>query len=148
MILTRPTRMATAVAVAAIAAAGITGIAAAAKGGGQNPKPPKEPNAKPLVISGFVEDLYPGVASTLQVRVTNANNVAIAVASVVVQASDAGPQCPASVLTFTPPSPGQVIGATATAIVTVSVTMASDAPDQCQGATFPLRFTVTGTKSK
>ncbi len=139
------TRVAAALVVAALAAAGATQIATAAKGGGGGAKPS---SAKPLVVSGFVEGLYPGATSTLLVTVTNDNNVAIAVASMRVDASDAGPDCPASVLMFTPPAPGQVIAARATATVPVAVAMASDAPDACQGATFPLRHTVTGAKAR
>ena len=142
------TRVAAALVVAALAAAGAAQLATAAKGGGGGGGGPKPSTAKPLVVSGFVEGLYPGATSTLQVAVTNDNNVAIAVASVRVDASDAGPECPASVLTFTPPPAGQVIAAAASANVPVTVTMASDAPDACQGATFPLRHTVTGTKAR
>jgi len=150
----RRTRVAVAIVAAALAAAGAAQLATAAKGGngggggGGGGGGPKPANAKPLVVSGFVEGLYPGGTSTLQVTVTNDNNVAIAVASVRVDASDAGPSCPASVLTFTPPPAGLFIAAGATTNVPVGVTMAADAPDACQGATFPLRHTVTGTKAR
>jgi hypothetical protein len=140
---TRATGVA-AVAVVALAVVGITGIATAAKGGGGS----RGANPKPLIVNGSVEGLFPGVPNILQVSVTNENNTAIAVASVVVQASDAGPECPASVLTFTPPPPGQVITAGATANVPVTVEIAADAPDACQGATFPLRHTVTAIRAK
>jgi len=141
----RPSSVVAAVAVAALAVAGVAGIATAAKGGngsGGGPDP------KPLVVSGSVEGLLPGVPNVLNISVTNSNKSAIAVRTVTVSATDASAGCPASVLSFTPRAPGQVIAAEATALVPVAVVMAADAPDACQGSTFPLRYTVAATKAK
>jgi hypothetical protein len=128
----RCAKVAAAVVAAALGALGLGGWAVAAKA--DKPK-------------GSVAGLYPGGTATLEVSVTNTNGVAVAVESVSVEATDAGPGCPASVLTFTSPSPGQVIGRDATATVPVGVSMAAQAPDDCQGATFPLRHTVTGSRA-
>jgi hypothetical protein len=145
----RPSSVVTAVAVAALAVAGIAGLTFAAKGGtGNGNGNANGPDPKPLVVSGSVEGLLPGVPNVLNISVTNSNKSAIAVRTVTVSATDASAGCPASVLSFTPRSPGQRIAAEATALVPVSVIMAADAPDACQGSTFPLRYTVTATKAK
>ena len=145
----RPSGVVTAVAVAALAVAGIAGIAAAAKGGnGSGNGNANGPDPKPLVVSRSVEGLLPGVPNVLNISVTNSNKSAIAVRTVTVSATDASAGCSASVLSFTPRAPGQVIAAEATALVPVSVVMAADAPDACQGSTFPLRYTVSATKAK
>jgi len=140
-----------AVAVAALAVAGIAGVTFAAKGGNGNGNGSANgngPDPKPLVVSGSVEGLLPGVPNVLNISVTNSNKSAIDIRTVTVSATDASAGCPASVLSFTPRSPGQRIAAEATALVPVSVVMAADAPDACQGSTFPLRYTVTATKAK
>jgi hypothetical protein len=139
----RRTTVAAAAVAAALGAVGVADWAVAAKGG-----KPTGANPKPLTVTGSVADLFPGGTARLDVVVTNTNNAAIAVTSVDVEATDAGPSCRASVLTFATPPPGQVIEAGQTSSLPVAVTMAEGAPDACQGVTFPLRHTVTGTRAR
>jgi hypothetical protein len=94
-------------------------------------------------IGGEVEGLYPGAAATLEATVTNPHPFAIRVTNAGATVLDAGTGCPASMLQVDDAEPDVVIPAHSTGTVSLRVRMSRSAPDACQGATWPLRFTGT-----
>ena len=100
--------------------------------------------ADEFTVGGDIAGLYPGAEMTLDAEVTNPFPFAIRVVSVSVAVADAGPGCPASVLSVSGSTDAVEVPAGRVGIVPLDVRMSSDAPDACQGATWPLRFTATG----
>jgi hypothetical protein len=92
-------------------------------------------------LSGEVDGLYPGAQVTLEATVTNPHPFAIRVTDAGATVLDAGSACPASMLQVERAEPNVVIGAHSTGTVSLQVRMSRRAPDACQGATWPLRFT-------
>lgn len=97
-----------------------------------------------FTIAGEIDGLYPGAARTLDATVTNPYPFAIRVSSVTVIVGDAGPSCPATMLEVGGSAGGVEVAGHATGIVLLEVRMEMRAPDACQGATWPLRFTASG----
>lgn len=93
-----------------------------------------------FTISGEVDGLYPGVRATLEARVTNPHPFSIVVTSVTAVAADARASCPASMLEIEGTAEPVEVPARETAVVLLAVRMDRDAPDACQGATWPLTF--------
>lgn len=93
-----------------------------------------------FTVSGEVHGLYPGVEATLAATVVNPQSVELLVTSTDVDVGDASAQCPADVLTFAGAAQDVLIAAGETGTVPIPVRMAADAPDTCQGASWPLTF--------
>lgn len=94
-------------------------------------------------LAGEVGGLYPGVNTTLDVEVTNPYRFAIRVISTTVTVLDARPACPASMLEIGDSQAPVEVPPGGVATVPLAVHMSADAPDACQGATWPLEFTGT-----
>jgi hypothetical protein len=136
-----------AVAALAVAAglAALYGVAEAARGGGGGGD--RGANA-PLTITGDVEGLYPGGAAPLSLRIANPHPFDVTVSSLRVEVRDPGGGCPAATLSVDEPPVGTVLPRRSTATVPVMIRMPTTAPDACQGAAFPLEYTVTAVKSR
>lgn len=91
-------------------------------------------------ISGEIDGLYPGVDATLEARVTNPHPFGIEVNSVAVIVADASSRCKASMLTVDGSSESVNVPPGGTGTIPLAVEMDRDAPDGCQGATWPLEF--------
>jgi hypothetical protein len=91
-------------------------------------------------ISGNVAGLYPGAQLPLVLTVTNPEHFAIVVTTLSVSIGAAAPGCAAVNLTATSFSGQLQVPAGGTATLSVHVAMAHSAPDACQGAVFPLRY--------
>jgi hypothetical protein len=94
-----------------------------------------------FTVSGDIDGLYPGAVTMMDAHVTNPWEVAIQVTSVVVDVSDAGPDCPASVLHFAASTGSVDVAPLSHAVVPVEVTMDASAGDACRGASWHLEFT-------
>jgi hypothetical protein len=100
--------------------------------------------ADELSVAGEIRGLYPGAEMTLDAEVTNPYPFAIRVVSVSVSVADAGPGCPASMLSVSGSTHTIEVPARSVGFVPLAVRMSTGAPDACQGATWPLSFTATG----
>ncbi len=98
-----------------------------------------------FVLSADLSGLYPNVDADFPVSVTNPADFAIAVQSASVAIGDANPSCTATYLTARSFSGDVVVPAHGSATFPIHLHMAGSAPDACQGATFPLTFTATGS---
>lgn len=97
-----------------------------------------------FTVAGEIVGLYPGAVRTLDATVTNPYPFAIRVSSVAVVVDDAGPNCPAAMLEVGGSVGSVEVAGRATGTVPLEVRMQLMAPDACQGATWPLRFTAIG----
>jgi len=93
-----------------------------------------------FTISGAVGGLYPGLTTLLRVQVTNREQFAIVVTSVVTTVEDAAPACPATYLSVAPFAGTVRVAVGASAPVELTVTLRRAAPRGCEGATFPLLY--------
>lgn len=98
-------------------------------------------------ISGSVAGLYPGAHLPLALKVTNPQHFAIVVTTISVSAGNAKPGCGAANLKATSFAGKLHVPAGGSAVVTVQVTLAHSAPNACQGAVFPLRYTGAASKA-
>lgn len=98
-------------------------------------------------ISGNVAGLYPGAHFPLVLTVTNPEHFAIVVTTLSVAVGNAKPGCGAANLTATSFSGHLPVPASGTAATKVKVTLAHSAPNACQGAVFPLRYTGVAIKA-
>jgi hypothetical protein len=96
-----------------------------------------------FAISGEVDGLFPGADVTLDARVTNPHPFAIRVMSTSATVLDASEGCPASMLQVGDSQAPVEVPPGGTGIVPLDVRMSRNAPDACQGVTWPLRFTGT-----
>jgi hypothetical protein len=94
-------------------------------------------------IAGEVDGLFPGADMTLDAEVTNPYPFAIRVISTTVTVLDASPACPASMLEIGDSHATVEVPPGGTGTVPLDVRMSLNAPDACQGATWPLEFTGT-----
>ncbi|MGZ5398148.1 MAG: hypothetical protein ACXWEI_22650 [Mycobacterium sp.] len=100
----------------------------------------------PFVIRGDVADLYPGVTKKYTVTLTNTNSFAIVVTDISLKVDDASKRCKKQNLS-SPGFHGQVVvPARSTASVKVPISMATRAPDACQGAKFSLTYSGSGRR--
>lgn len=97
-------------------------------------------------IGGSVNGLYPGLTKPLKLTVSNPQHFAIVVTSVTVAVGNASQACGAANLSVTHFSGRRRVGAKGSARVTLEVTLAHSAPDACQGAVFPLRYSGRAVK--
>lgn len=123
-------------AVLLLAVAAGTGLAAAASG---SPPPTRAP--RPFTISGAVDGVFPGRTSQLRLTVRNTTErKRLRVVSLTVAVGDAAPGCDAGQLTIGPFSGSIKLRRRQAKTVTLPATLARNAPDACQGASFPLTF--------
>lgn len=94
-------------------------------------------------IAGEIDGLYPGAEATLDARVSNPHPFGILVTSTTVTVLDASPACGASALEIGGLQAAFVVPPGGTGSVPLQVRMRLDAPDACQGATWPLAFVGT-----
>jgi hypothetical protein len=97
-------------------------------------------------IAGSVGGLFPGRTLPLVLTVTNPLKVAITVTSISAAVSDASSACSAGNIKVTLFAGQLVVKAGMTAQATVEVTMLHAAPNACQGARFPFRYTGVGAE--
>jgi hypothetical protein len=93
---------------------------------------------------GTVTGQYPGAQPTTVPLVLHNDGQAPFVLTTVVP-SDVPGDCPASAWRLDPPADLPTVPPSATVTVQVTVAMATDAPDSCQGATLAVPVTVSGT---
>lgn len=98
-------------------------------------------------IAGEVDGLYPGAEATLDARVTNPYPFAIRVIATGGTVLDASQACPASMIEIAASQATVEVPAGETATVQLHVRMSRNAPDACQGATWPLAFTGTAVET-
>ncbi len=98
-------------------------------------------------ITGTVAGLSPGRALPLVLTVTNPQRYAITVASISTTAGNASSSCPAADVTVSAFAGQLPVGAGRTVSTTVTVTMRHSAPDGCQAAVFPFRYTGAAARS-
>lgn len=122
---------------------------------GVPPGPPDDTPAQPQTfeLRGDLAEVYPGFDGTLTVTLTNPHRFAIVVNSIEVAvgpptgvAVGDGP-CLASHLEVDEFSGDREVGRLGTAIQGLDARMSSDAPDACQGASFPLSYSGTATRA-
>lgn len=101
---------------------------------------PAAVNASAFTISGKVGGLYPGALRSLTLTVANHQPYAIVVTSLTTTVGAASAACGASNLTVPAFSGHLTVPANGQAKTTVQVKMAHAAPNACQHAVFPLRY--------
>lgn len=94
-------------------------------------------------ISGEIDGLYPGWHGVLEAHVTNTLDVPIRVEQVsgVVDGGSSG--CTSSTITIIPTKTSLELAPGESGTVALDTAMRSDAGDECQGVSFPVRFTGT-----
>jgi hypothetical protein len=91
-------------------------------------------------IGGSVAGLYPGLTTGLVLTVVNPQHYAIVVTSITTKVGMPKAGCDASNLTVSAFSGHLKVGARRAAQLSVPVTLIHAAPDACQGAVFPLKY--------
>jgi LPXTG-motif cell wall-anchored protein len=89
--------------------------------------------------------LYPGADVSVPVSVHNPARYQLAVHTAQVRVGDANPGCTATNLEATSYSGDVVAPPRRDTAIPIRMHMLTTAPDACQGATFPLSFTATGS---
>jgi hypothetical protein len=91
-----------------------------------------------------VHGLYPNGTVTASVTVDNPQSRPLQVIAATATIGDASAACSASNLAAAPFSGTIAVAPHSQSVVPVSVHMSANAPDACQGATFPLTLRATG----
>jgi hypothetical protein len=100
----------------------------------------------PFRVRGEAGPLFPGVPGELALTIRNPFDHAILVTAVRVDVGNASKRCRAGNLS-TPGFTSDVrVKAFSSIDVTVPIRLRADAPDPCQGKTFPLRFSGRATR--
>jgi hypothetical protein len=94
-----------------------------------------------FTISGSVRGLYPGRTVSLVLTVRNPLKSAITVREITTTVHNASTRCASANLQVKKFSGALVVKAGKTRKATIHATMAKSAPNSCQGARFPLRYT-------
>jgi hypothetical protein len=100
-------------------------------------------SVRPFSISGKVTGLFPGRVVPLNLTVHNPNSYAITITSIRTVVESASTQCTSANVSVSAFSGKHVVGARASGIVGVKVTMRRGAPNACQGKAFPFRYAGT-----
>jgi hypothetical protein len=103
---------------------------------------------KDFLIEGSVAGLYPTIQTTLDLTITNPNNFAVKITSLTVTVGDASVDCASTyvnVVNFAG-TPDLIVPKNGTAPKSLPLTMSADAPDECQGAVFPMTYAGTAVK--
>ena len=93
-----------------------------------------------LRVSGHISGLYPGARKSMRVTVRNGLDYPVRLLWVRADAAHAGPRCPGATVITGTARPRVRIRPHAARAVGLSIAMRGDAPNACQAATFPLRF--------
>jgi hypothetical protein len=105
-----------------------------------------EPPPGRFTIGGSVGGLFPGASKQLVLHVANPQHFAIVVTRIQTTVESPSQSCSGSYFTV-PAFAGQLrVPAEGHAEVTVTVTLSHAAPDACQGAVFPLRYSGSARK--
>jgi hypothetical protein len=108
---------------------------------------PAPAQAGPAVhLSGHVHGLFPGLTTTLRVRLQNRRRFAIFVRTVAVRVGSGRRGCPARVVRVRPFHGRLTVAARRTRTLGLRISMAQAAPDACRGARFPLRFSAVARR--
>jgi hypothetical protein len=99
-----------------------------------------------FTITGSVGGLYPGDAAPLVLTVTNPQDFAIDVTSLVTSVATASGSCPSSYLSVSSFAGHLHIAARGAATTTVDLSLSHSAPDACQGAQFQLAYSGQASK--
>jgi hypothetical protein len=101
-----------------------------------------------LRVRGHVQDLYPGAAQRMRVRVRNGYRRDIVLRKVRTIVGDSGPGCTRENLWTRRFRGHKRISAHHTGRVRIAIGMQLGAPIACQGARFPLRFRARATGAR
>lgn len=126
---------------------GIVLLAGSGTAGGPGAQNTGAAPGTPFTITGKVSGLYPGAVKPLVLTVANHESFAIIVLSLKTTAGAAKTGCGAVNLTVTSFSGQLHVAAGKTAHVTVHAKMAHSAPNACQKAVFPLRYSGQAKKA-
>jgi hypothetical protein len=110
------------------------------------PQRAPEQAAPALRLSGDVDGLFPGVVTTLRVRVQNRRPFPVLVRSLAVRVGSGRRGCPARVVRVRPFRGRLAVAARRSRTVALRISMARTAPDACRGARFPLRFSAVARR--
>jgi len=124
--------------VATVLATGAAGAYAATGPGGTS-------QSGPLALSGSVSGLVPGSHRSIELQVANPNGREVTVTDVAVTVTADQDGCPAATLEVGRMPASISVPASGSSTTTLPVTLAADAPDACQGASFTLRYATTAT---
>jgi hypothetical protein len=94
----------------------------------------------PVTISGHVEDLHPGTPTLLIANARNNTGRHLVMKKLHVKIKDASATCPRTMLQTKTLRGRNALPPRTTRTVPISITLVEGAPDDCQSATFPLRF--------
>ena len=102
----------------------------------------------PFELTGNVEGLWPGGSQPFMVKIENPYRFDIVVLTVAVTVGPTAPtSCPSSVLSVGT-LPGEVlVRARGEAVIELTASLDSSAPDSCQGATWPLTYTASARRA-
>jgi hypothetical protein len=120
---------------------------AALRGGGTSWRTAGAVSHRSFEIGGAVHGLYPGYAGRLELSVRNLRHFAIVVDSITTAVGPARNGCGASYLKVWPFSGHVRVLAHGTRMLSVSIKLSHAAPDACQGARFPLRYSGWGRRA-
>ena len=95
-------------------------------------------------LSGNFTGLYPDADLVVPVTVHNPQRYAVMVTTATIVIGDATAQCGAANLSADRFSGGIMLDAKASTTIPIRMHMAANAPDACQGVTFPLSFNASG----
>ncbi len=95
-----------------------------------------------LTVSGSVENLQPGVPTVLNAMVRNNLPKRVRPRSLKVKIGDASAACPRSMLYAQPVRARKSVRPRRTRRIPITVTLLATAPDECQNASFPIRYRV------
>lgn len=99
-----------------------------------------------LSLSGNVDGLYPGAALPLPVKVANNAAFDVEVTTITVTVIANG-RCSAANVAVAPFSGSLLIRKRATATAPLTITFSSQAPNECQDASFGLLYTAVATRA-
>jgi hypothetical protein len=111
-----------------------------------NGRPPPDRGSQTFTITGDVTGLVPFVEGTIEVLVTNDQRFEIVVDSLDIAIGDASRDCGAEHLGVDAPLLPVSVPERGQTTVSVGARLAPDAPDACQGQTWPLTYSGTATR--
>ncbi len=113
---------------------------------GSQKSPNKTHHRHALTVKGHVEDLQPGVTTTLDAQVRNNLLNQVRLRGIRTTVGDASPECPATMLTAPRVRVNATLRPRRVRTVLIPITLAGTAPDACQSATFPLEFAASARR--
>lgn len=107
--------------------------------------PSRPAPVRDFVVTATIGGLYPGIRTTSEVRIWNPNGKPLTVTRITTRVFGFRRSCPAGNLVVGDFTGSVTVPALRTGVARVPVSMPPSAPDGCQGATFLLTFSGTGT---